>query len=77
MGLYKDDKHNFVKPSAKLNVCGCGRLNLNDGGVTLHFDREEFLSFAATVSQLATHLPHNLNDSGMNLINGQDSTGCH
>ncbi len=37
----------------KLVLCGCGRLHVTCGPVTLHFDHEEFLTFADSVSRLA------------------------
>lgn len=37
----------------KLVLCGCGRLHVTCGPVTLHFNREEFLAFADTVGRLA------------------------
>lgn len=37
----------------KLVLCGCGRLHITCGPVTLHFDREEFLAFADSVGRLA------------------------
>lgn len=38
----------------KLVLCGCGRLHVTCGSVTIHFDREEFLVFADSVGRLAT-----------------------
>lgn len=37
----------------KLVLCGCGRLHMTCGSVTLHFSRDEFLVFANSVSRLA------------------------
>jgi hypothetical protein len=39
-----------------LDVCGCGRLHLTYGAVTLNFQREEFLRFARDVERLADYL---------------------
>lgn len=39
-----------------LDVCGCGRLHLTHGPVTLNFQREEFLRFARDVGRLANYL---------------------
>jgi hypothetical protein len=39
-----------------LDVCGCGRLHLTYGPVTLNFQREEFLRFARDVGRLANYL---------------------
>lgn len=37
----------------KLVLCGCGRLHVTCGPVTLHFNRDEFLAFASSVGRLA------------------------
>lgn len=37
----------------KLNVCECGHLHLTYKGVTLHFDKEEFLHYAAHLGHMA------------------------
>ncbi|MGA6826830.1 hypothetical protein ACO9S2_04345 [Nitrospira sp. NS4] len=37
----------------KLVLCGCGRLHVTCGPVTLHFDRDELLAFADGVNRLA------------------------
>ena len=37
----------------KLVLCGCGRLHMTCGSVTLHFSREEFLAFAHSVTRIA------------------------
>jgi hypothetical protein len=39
-----------------LDVCGCGRLHLTYGAITLNFRREEFLRFAREVERLADYL---------------------
>ena len=39
-----------------LDVCGCGRLHLTYGVITLNFRREEFLRFAREVERLADYL---------------------
>lgn len=38
----------------KLVLCGCGKLHLTCGAVTLHLMRDEFLVFAESVRRLAT-----------------------
>lgn len=37
----------------KLVLCECGKLHITYGSATLHFDREDFLVFADSVSRLA------------------------
>lgn len=39
-----------------LDVCGCGRLHLTYGAVTLNFKRDEFVRFARDVGRLANYL---------------------
>ena len=39
-----------------LDVCGCGRLHLTYGPVTLNFKRDEFVRFARDVGRLANYL---------------------
>lgn len=39
-----------------LDVCGCGRLHLTYGPVTLNFQRDEFVRFARDVGRLANYL---------------------
>lgn len=47
------DKRLSAEGPMKLVLCGCGRLHMICGSVTLHFSREEFLSFANSVSRFA------------------------
>ncbi|MGC4097130.1 MAG: hypothetical protein QM706_08440 [Nitrospira sp.] len=37
----------------KLVLCDCGKLHVTCGPVTLHFTRDEFLSYAESVRRLA------------------------
>lgn len=37
----------------KLVLCGCGKLHLTCGAVTLHLTRDEFLVFSESVRRLA------------------------
>lgn len=37
----------------KLVLCGCGKLHLTCGAVTLHLTRDEFLAFSESVRRLA------------------------
>jgi len=41
---------------SKLAVCGCGRLHVTYGSITLHFDKEEFQIFADSIGRLASML---------------------
>ena len=38
----------------KLVLCGCGKLHLTCGAVTLHLTRDEFVGFADSIRRLAT-----------------------
>jgi hypothetical protein len=40
----------------KLNVCDCGDLHLTYRSVTMHFEKNEFLSYAALVGQMAARI---------------------
>lgn len=41
-----------VSGQVTLNVCGCGRLHLLCGPVTLHFEPLEFAAFSQAIGQL-------------------------
>lgn len=45
-----------VSGQTALNVCGCGRLHLTYGPITLHFEAIEFTLFAADVARIVAHL---------------------
>lgn len=47
----------------KLAVCGCGRLHVTYGSITLHFEREEFQVFADSIGRLASMLKQSSLDS--------------
>lgn len=48
--------HLTQRHQATLNVCGCGRLHLTYGGMTLHFERDEFMRFAHDLGQMSHDL---------------------
>jgi len=52
-----DDRSGKHTKRIQLHVCDCRQLHLTYGSLTLHFDQEEFLRFATTVTTLATQLP--------------------
>jgi hypothetical protein len=37
----------------KLVLCGCGKLHMTCGSVTVHFTRDEFQAFAESVRRIA------------------------
>lgn len=39
---------------SKLVFCECGKLHFTYGPITLHFDKEEFITFADSVGRLGT-----------------------
>lgn len=41
---------------AAVSVCSCGKVHFSWGPLTLHFERREFLRFAAEVGDLAAAL---------------------
>ena len=41
---------------ATLDVCGCGRLHLTYGALTLHFERDEFVQFAHELEHMSQYL---------------------
>lgn len=66
-----------VEKPMKLALCGCGRLHLTCGPVTLHFTRDEFVVFAESVRRLAAVAAH---PSGQAAVTGapEPYTGvCH
>ncbi len=57
-----------------LAVCGCGRLHLTYGPVTLNFQRDEFVKFARDVDRLAAYLTDKLVTAR---IGSHGTAGCH
>lgn len=57
-----------------LTVCGCGRLHLTYGPVTLNFQRDEFVKFARDVDRLAAYLTDKLVTAR---IGSHGTAGCH
>ncbi len=62
------------KGQVVLNVCGCGKLHFTYGPITLHFEREEFLTFADEVNHAAAHLG---DQRGPVAFPGGNGTACH
>jgi hypothetical protein len=65
------------KGQAVLNVCGCSKLHFTYGPITLHFDQEEFLTFADAVNHAAAHLRHTGYQRGPVALPGGNGTACH
>jgi hypothetical protein len=62
---------------AVLHLCGCGKLHLTYGPLTLHFEQAEFIRFAGEVGRLATRLQHVIADREPVLMPGQNGPVCH
>ncbi len=62
---------------AGLNVCGCGRLHFTYGPITLHFEREEFQTFAEVVGRLAAQFPYAEDHSDPATMSPRTDTFCH
>ncbi|MCC6141396.1 MAG: hypothetical protein IT389_12375 [Nitrospira sp.] len=61
----------------KLVLCGCGRLHVTCGPVTLHFQREEFLAFADGVERLAAMVKQAPAGLAPLARRGEHSEVCH
>jgi len=48
---------------AKVALCECGKLHVTYGPITLHFNREEFLSFADSIGRLGLQVRQAAKDS--------------
>lgn len=60
-----------------LNICGCGRLHFSYGPLTLHFERDEFLTFAGEVVKLVAQLRQIEDGRHPMLIQGEHAAQCH
>jgi hypothetical protein len=60
----------------KLNLCDCGRLHLTYKSVTLHFEKEEFLHYAAHLSRMAMQISR-LDTFGQGMDIAGKHTRCH
>ena len=61
----------------KLVLCGCGRLHVTCGQVSLHFHREEFLTFAEGVGRLAALVKQTSASSVLASGSGPHTEVCH
>jgi hypothetical protein len=62
---------------SKVAVCECGKLHFTYGPMTLHFDRSEFLAFAASVAQLGALVRQFPKDSTVVPSHVPNVTVCH
>ena len=63
--------------SMKLVLCGCGKLHLTCGAVTLHLTREEFLVFAESVQRLAVIVARPSTEQSFGAAQPSSSMVCH
>ncbi len=61
----------------KLVLCGCGKLHLTCGAVTLHLTREEFLVFAESVQRLAVIVARPSMEQSLGAAQPNPSVVCH
>lgn len=66
--------HVTGRRQATLDVCGCGRLHLTYGALTLHFEREEFMRFARELEHMSQYLT---TISGVAQLSPDVPTRCH
>lgn len=62
---------------AKVAICACGTLHFTYGAVTLHFDRNEFVSFAESVRRLGALVGQDGQDYGVALTPPSHGHVCH
>jgi len=65
--------HGQSKPA----ICGCGRLHVTYGSITLHFDREEFQVFADSIGRLASMLKQSSLGSVTTHTGSSNAHICH
>ncbi|CUS37024.1 hypothetical protein COMA1_30371 [Candidatus Nitrospira nitrosa] len=61
----------------KLVLCGCGKLHLTCGAVTLHLTRDEFLVFAESVQRLAVIVARPSTEQSLGIAEQNPSMVCH
>ena len=61
----------------KLNVCDCGHLHLTYKSVIIHFEKKEFLNYAALVGQMAAHVSDSTSLRQTMALANIKSTRCH
>ncbi|MEO5955756.1 MAG: hypothetical protein ABIR36_08735 [Nitrospiraceae bacterium] len=62
---------------SKVAFCGCGKLHFTYGPVTLHFDRDEFLTFADSIGRLGGLVRQASQDLPLASNYIQDANVCH
>ncbi len=68
----------FSKESPmKLVLCGCGKLHLTCGAVTLHLTRDEFLVFSESVQRLAVIVARPSTEHSLRAAQPTPGAACH
>jgi hypothetical protein len=60
----------------KLNVCECGHIHLSYKSLTLHFEKDEFLNYAAHVGRMASQISSPVSLGPARGAGARD-TNCH
>ncbi len=60
-----------------LNVCGCGRLHVTYGPITLHFEPDDFLAFGEAVIQMVDQFRRIHGDQLVRSTPPGHETVCH
>lgn len=61
----------------KVAFCGCGKLHVTYGAVTVHFEREEFLLFAESVGRLGAMVKQAAHGSALAAGLSPNANVCH
>jgi hypothetical protein len=61
----------------KMVLCGCGKLHLTCGAVTLHLTREEFLVFSESVRRMAVIVAQPTTNQRLVAAQASASEVCH
>lgn len=61
----------------KVNVCDCRRIHLTYGSITLHFEKEEFLTYAMQLTRMAAHVSNTPELRRAPGLADAETTTCH
>lgn len=61
----------------KLDMCECGHLHLTYKSMTLHFEKEEFLAYAAHVARMVARVSLTTNPPQLRSFGETKNTSCH
>lgn len=60
-----------------LTICACDKLHLTYGAITLRFDPDDFLAFAASVGALASQFRQVVRTQHAAALSGAHGDLCH